>query len=125
MEMVRAPRSRISVDHRFEAIQHHIADHGRTQTPLRNSTSGGKQLPPSAISASQPAPQHSLVHGDMGFEPGEADVVEEAFAIPLQDLGRRGLLPQHLEALVNGISTPALGPKPVRIRVRRGFGNWR
>ena len=57
----------------------------------------------------------------MFFNPRKSDVVEKALNVPFQDPGGGGLLPQCFETLVNGIRTPALGPKPIGIVIRLGF----
>jgi hypothetical protein len=59
----------------------------------------------------------------MFFHPRKSDVVEKALNVSLQDPGRGGLLAQGLKALGKSIRAPALGPKPVGVGVRLGFGN--
>src|SRR6266511_2543627 len=60
----------------------------------------------------------------MLFYPRESDMVEKALDVPFQDPGGGIFLTQHLEALLNGIRTPALGPKPVGVAIRQGLGDW-
>lgn len=73
--------------------------------------------------AVEPFRQYLFLHGNVLFEPGKSDVVEKALNVPLQDPSGGGRLPQRLEALVNGIRAPTLGPKPLGIAIRLGFGN--
>src|SRR5712691_8651904 len=63
----------------------------------------------------------SQVHGDVLFQPRKGDVVKKACALPCQDPGGRGVLPEDLPTVVAGIGTPARGPTPIRVRGGGGF----
>jgi hypothetical protein len=59
----------------------------------------------------------------MPFYPRKSDMVEKALDVPFQDPGSGAFLAHYLEALVNGIRRPSLGPKPIGVTVCQGFGN--
>ena len=107
----------------LEAVEHHIRQCGRSDTPLRGSLFGRVQDFLVDISRLQPLPQDGFVHRDVVHEPRVADRVETAAYVAFQYPLRRYSPRQKNESLMDGIGRGTVGPKPIRVRIRRLLRN--
>src|SRR5712691_7819507 len=120
-DLVDPVRPEPPVSHVCEAVEAHRTHDGRDHAALWNPCRGWEHGATLAHATAEPRGEDALVHGDGLFQPRQGDVVTKACALPFQDPGGRGGLPEDLPTVVAGIGTPARGPTPIRVRGGGGF----